>query len=119
MGVVYHGHYAQLYEIGRNESLRSLGFNYKDIEASGIGLLVTDIHSKFLRPAYYDDLITIATTLKELPKDHKIIFHTEMYNETDKLLHIGVVTLYFMEVKTMTKSEMPSYLKERLNEFFI
>ena len=36
MGVVYHGHYAQLYEIGRTESIRELGFSYKDMEAMGV-----------------------------------------------------------------------------------
>src|SRR5215212_12176923 len=62
MGIVYHGHYAQFYEIGRTEAIRSLGYTYKDIEALGIFMPVVDIHSKFLRPAKYDDLITVKTT---------------------------------------------------------
>lgn len=118
MGVVYHGHYAQLYEIGRTDSLRSLGFTYKSIEASGIILPVIDIHSKFLRPALYDDLITVATTLRELPVHHKIVFHSEIYNEQNELLNVGDVTLYFMEAKTMKRCEMPENLKEKLKEFF-
>lgn len=118
MGVVYHGHYAQLYEIGRTDSLRSIGFTYKSIEASGIILPVIDIHSKFLRPALYDDLITVVTTLRELPVHHKIVFHSEIYNEKNELLNVGDVTLYFMEAKTMKRSEMPENLKEKLKEFF-
>ena len=118
MGVVYHGHYAQLYEIGRTDSLRSLGFTYKSIEASGIILPVIDIHSKFLRPALYDDLITVVTTLRELPVHHKIVFHSEIYNEQNELLNVGDVTLYFMEAKTMKRCEMPVNLKEKLKEFF-
>ena len=51
MGVVYHGHYAQFYEIGRGEAIRELGYTYKDIEAMGIIMPVVDIHSRFLRPA--------------------------------------------------------------------
>ena len=54
MGVVYHGHYAQFYEIGRTELIRTLGFTYKEIEAMGIVLAVTDMHIRFLRPAKYD-----------------------------------------------------------------
>ena len=65
MGIVYHGHYAQFYEMGRAEAIRVLGYTYKDIEAMGIIMPVVDIHSRFLRPAKYDDLITVKTILQE------------------------------------------------------
>ena len=113
MGVVYHGHYAQFYEIGRTEAIRELGFTYKEIEDMGILLVVTDIHTRFLRPAKYDDLITVKTSLREVPQHHKIIFHSEIYNEQNELLNTGDVTLYFMEAKTMKRSEMPQVLKEK------
>ena len=76
MGVVYHGHYAQFYEIGRTEAIRQIGYTYKDIEAMGVIMPVIDIHSRFLRPAKYDDLITVKTILKELPAHHKIVFQS-------------------------------------------
>ncbi|MFT3679359.1 MAG: thioesterase family protein [Ferruginibacter sp.] len=118
MGVVYHGHYAQFYEIGRAEAIRQLGYTYKDVEAMGIIMPVVDIHSRFLRPAKYDDLLTVKTTLKELPAHHKITFHSEIYNEQDELLNTGDVTLYFMEAKTMKRCEMPVPLKEKLLQYF-
>lgn len=118
MGVVYHGHYAQFYEIGRGESIRELGYTYKDIEAMGIIILVVDIHSRFLRPAKYDDLITVKTTLREIPTNHKIIFNSEIYNQTDELLNTGAVTLYFMEASTMKRCNMPDALKEKLKGYF-
>ena len=118
MGIVYHGHYAQFYEIGRTEAIRSLGYTYKDIEAMGVIMPVVDIHSKFLRPAKYDDLITVKTTLREMPVHHKIVFHSEIYNQHGDLLNIGDVTLYFMEAKTMKRSEMPSILKEKVSKYF-
>ena len=118
MGIVYHGHYAQFYEIGRTEAIRSLGYTYKDIEALGIIMPVVDIHSKFLRPAKYDDLITVKTTLKEMPVHHKIIFHSEIYNQLNQLLNVGDVTLFFMEAKTMKRCEMPVQLKEELLKHF-
>ncbi len=118
MGVVYHGHYAQFYEIGRTEALRSLGLTYKEIEASGVIMMVTEIHSKFLRPALYDDLITVVTTVKELPLHHKIIFHSEIFNEMEKLLNVGDVTLYFMNAKTMERTTMPGEIKEKIISFF-
>lgn len=118
MGVVYHGHYAQFYEIGRTESIRHLGYTYKDIEAMGVFLVVVDIHTKFLRPAKYDDLITVKTTLREMPVHHKIIFHSEIYNESDELLNVGDVTLYFIEAATMKRCGMPEVLKEKLEKYF-
>jgi acyl-CoA thioester hydrolase len=118
MGVVYHGHYAQFYEIGRTEALRSLGLTYKEVEAMGVIMPVTEIHSKFLRPALYDDLITVVTTVKELPLHHKIIFHSEIYNEKNEFLNVGDVTLYFMEAKTMKRCAMPEKIKEKMSDFF-
>lgn len=118
MGIVYHGHYAQFYEIGRTEAFRSLGYVYKDIEAMGIILPVVDIHSKFLRPAKYDDLITVTTTLREIPVHHKIVFHSEIHNEQNELLNMGDVTLYFMQANGMKKINMPEELKEKLKKYF-
>lgn len=118
MGVVYHGHYAQFYEIGRTEALRSLGLTYKEIESTGVIMPVTEIHSRFLRPVLYDDLITVVTTVKELPVHHKIIFHSEIYNEKNELLNVGHVSLYFMESKTMKRCEMPALIKEKISGFF-
>ena len=118
MGVVYHGHYAEFYEIGRAEAMRHLGFTYKDIEAMGIIMPVVDIHSRFLRPAKYDDLITVKTTLSELPAHHKVVFHSEIFNEQGALLNTGDVTLYLMEAKNMKRCEMPATLKEKLKKYF-
>ena len=118
MGVVYHGHYAQFYEIGRGEAIREIGYTYKDIEAMGIIMPVVDIHSRFLRPAKYDDLVTVKTTLKELPLHHKIVFHSEIFNEQGELINTGDVTLYFMEVKEMKRCQMPMELRRKLEKYF-
>jgi acyl-CoA thioester hydrolase len=118
MGIVYHGHYAQFYEIGRTESIRELGFTYKDIEAMGVIMPVVDLHIRFLRPAKYDDLLTIKITLKELPVHHKVVFHGEIFNEQNELLNTGDVTLYFMEQQTMKRTTMPSKLIDKLAPFF-
>jgi len=118
MGVVYHGHYAQFYEIARTEAIRDLGFTYKDIEALGVIMPVIDIHSRFLRPAKYDDLITVKTDLKELPEHHKIVFHHEIFNEVGDLLNTGEVTLYFMDASAMKRCAMPDVLKDILRKYY-
>jgi len=118
MGVVYHGHYAQFFEIARTESIRELGFSYKAIEALGIMMPVVDMHTRFLRPVRYDDLITVTVSLREFPAHHKIIFHGEIHNEAGELCTTGTVTLYFMEIKTMKRSILPEKMREALEPFF-
>ena len=118
MNVVYYGNYAQYFEVGRAESIRNLGFTYKDMEAMGVIMPVVEMHSKFLRSAHYDDLITVKTTLKELPIDHRIEFHHEVFNEAGKLLTIGRVVLYFINSKNREKTTMPLELTNTLKPYF-
>ena len=118
MGVVYHGNYAEYFEVARAESIRQLGLTYKEMEAIGIVMPVVELHIKFLRPAHYDDLLNVKTILKEIPANHRIEFHQEVYNEEEKLLTTGKVVLYFMNIKTMEKATMPKQLEEKLNLYF-
>ena len=118
MNVVYYGNYAQYFEVGRVESMRVLGFSYKELEATGVIMPVVELHTKYLRPAHYDDLLTIKTMIKELPIDHRIEFHQEVYNESGKLLTIGRVVLYFIKASDKSKSTIPDNMRERLIPFF-
>ena len=79
---------------------------------------VVDVHCRYLRPARYDDLITVKTTLKELPVHHKIEFHHEVFNENQEMLAVGKIILYFMESATMKRTNMPSELMKKLVPFF-
>ena len=119
MGFVYHGHYAQFYEIGRTEAIRTLGYTYKDIESMGIIMPVIETRFKFLLPAKYDDLITVKTILKEIPDNHRIVFYGEIYNQSAQLLNVGEVTMYFMQVEGMKKIPMPKELKDKIEKYFL
>lgn len=118
MDVVYHGNYAQYFEVARAEAIRKLGFTYKDMEALGTYMPIVELHCKFIRPAHYDDLLTIHVVLKELPGDHRIEFHHEVFNESGKLLTIGRIVLYFIDSKTKEKTGMPIELHDKLLPFF-
>jgi acyl-CoA thioester hydrolase len=118
MGVVYHSNYFPWFESARAECIRELGLTYKDIEAAGIIMPVVDVHCRYLRPARYDDLVTVKTILKELPVHHKIEFHHEVLNESEELLASGKVTLYFMEATTMKRTTMPDALLQKLQPYF-
>jgi acyl-CoA thioester hydrolase len=118
MNVVYYGNYAQYFEVARAESIRNLGFTYKEMEASGVIMPVVEMQTKYLRPAHYDDLLIIKTILKELPVDHRIIFEHEVYNQQKKLLTLGKVILYFVKIESFEKTQMPQGLRSVLQTFF-
>ena len=118
MGVVYHSNFFLYYEVARAESIRHLGYTYADMEKMGVIMPVVEVQSRFLRPALYDELLSIKTILKELPIHHKIEFHHEVYNEQEELLVTGKVILYFMEAKTMKRTTMPEELLRKIKSYF-
>jgi len=117
MGFLYYGNYAYLYEIGRTESLRSLGLSYKDMEDSGVGLPVIELSSKFIKPILYDDVILIRTITTQMPKV-RIHFKYELFNQKDELVNIGETTLVFINYKTYKPTMCPDNLIEALTSFF-
>jgi acyl-CoA thioester hydrolase len=118
MGVVYHSNYFPYFESARVEAIRQVGFTYADMEKMGVIMPVVDVHCRYLRPARYDDLLTIKTMLKELPVHHKIEFHHEVYNEKDELLAVARIILYFMEANGMKRTTMPAQLLEKVQPYF-
>jgi len=118
MDIVYYGNYAQYFEVGRAEWIRALGFTYKKMEEMGVRMPVVHMEANFLRPAHYDDLITIKTVLKEIPLKHDITFHHEVYNERKKIITKGKVTLFFIDIKTGKWIGMPEDLKMALYKSF-
>ena len=113
MGVVYHGNYAQFFELGRTEWLRFLGVTYKDMEINGIMLPVISLKCNFIKSALYDDVLTIKTVLKKKPMV-KIEFDYEIFNQNSDLLCTGNTVLAFMDSKTMKPRRCPDYLLNSL-----
>jgi acyl-CoA thioester hydrolase len=98
MGVVYHGNYVPYFEIGRVEWLRSKGISYKELELSGIALPIVSMTINYIKPARYDDLITISTRFKS-QSSVKIEFDCEIHNENNELLTTAHFVLVFVDVK--------------------
>ncbi|MEA5260550.1 thioesterase family protein [Arcicella aquatica] len=117
MGYVYYGNYARLYEIGRVEALRSLGFSYKAIEESGVMMPVYENTSKYIAPVLYDDLLTIRTSIKTIPAA-RVVFHYEILNSKGVLVHKGETTLVFVKMENNRLTTAPKELLERLSAFF-
>ncbi|MEH6682098.1 MAG: thioesterase family protein [Sediminicola sp.] len=114
MGVVYHGNYAQYLEMGRVEWLRALGFSYKGLEAIGIMLPVISLHINFKKSAVYDDLITVATTLKKIPSV-RIEFDYQIYNGEKEILAEANTVLAFVDMNTKRPMKCPSNILERIH----
>lgn len=67
-GVVYNANFLRYFEIGRTELMREWVCTYREIEQQGIFLPVTECYTRFKAPAFYDDLLTIETSITELKK---------------------------------------------------
>lgn len=118
MGYVYYGNYATYYEVGRVEALRKLGMSYKEMEDQGIMLPVLSFNIKYFKPAYYDDLLTIKTSITEMPNT-RIKFEYECYNEKNELLNKGDTTLVFINASSNKPCMAPEWFLEKIKPFFI
>lgn len=114
MGVVYHGNYAQYLELARVEWLRSLGISYKTMEEGGIMLPVISLSIDYLKPALYDDLITVKVILKKKPAV-RIEFDYKITNESWDLLATANTVLVFMDMKRKRPTKCPQVLLDKLN----
>lgn len=117
MGYMYYGNYAQYYEVGRVEMLRNLGMSYSSMEADGIMMPVLELKCKYIKPALYDQEITVKTTIKELP-GIRIFFEYELYNEKEELINMGSTTLVFVDMKKNKPTNPPENFMNKLSVFF-
>jgi acyl-CoA thioester hydrolase len=117
MGYMYYGNYAQFYEVGRVEMLRSLGLTYSGMEESGIMMPVVELHCHYLKPALYDEEITIKVIIDEMPRI-RIHFKYELYNEKTELINTGETLLVFINMKTNRPCLPAAAFLEKLKPFF-
>ncbi len=115
MGYVYYGVYAQYFEVGRVELLRSLGISYKELEERGFALPVVNFEINYKKAALYDDELSIKTTIKELPSA-RIIFEYQTYNAANELLNVGKVDLVFVDKATKKPCFAPEIIMNKLKE---
>jgi acyl-CoA thioester hydrolase len=119
MGYVYYGNYGQYYEIGRVEAMRELGLPYKMVEEKGYIMPVLSLFVKYIKPAFYDDILTMKTAIKELP-DTRIKYYYEIYNEKQLLINIGETIHAFVktDINKPAPAPAPEWLIEKLQPFF-
>lgn len=111
MGFVYYGKYAEYFEVGRVELIRSMGLSYKEIEEKGIFLPVADLKVQYKKPGRYDDLLRIRACLSEFPRSSFMTTY-EIFNEAEELLVTGSVKLAFFHREKLIPVRAPSYIVE-------
>lgn len=118
MKYVYYGNYAIYFEVARVECLRNLGLEYKILEdVHHVMMPVLEQYSKYIRPAMYDDLLTIKTSIAELPQT-RIRFEYEIYNQNNTLIHKAYTVLAFVHTQTLKPVHCPDVFLNLLKPFY-
>jgi len=117
MGYMYYGNYAQFYEVGRVEMLRSLGLTYRGMEEFGVMMPVLELKCRYIKPALYDEEITVKVIMETMP-GVRIHFKYELTNEQGELINLGETLLVFVDMKTKRPCIAPQYFLDKMRPYF-
>ncbi|RZK38986.1 MAG: acyl-CoA thioesterase [Pedobacter sp.] len=118
MGVVHHANYVQYYEVARTECFEACsGMSYATMEAEGVMLPIVEIQSKYLKPAYYNQVLTIKSIVRELPTV-RLNVEYEVYNEDKELINTGKTTLVFVNSKSRRPCQPPENFMKNVKTYF-
>jgi acyl-CoA thioester hydrolase len=112
MGVVYHTHYLDFFEVGRTEALRDAGVRYRDLEAQGIIMPVVNVEVEYHGPAYYDDRLVVDVRFEQEPAVRVPIDYAVHRDGEDDLLVTGHTTLCFMDAERRRPIRPPATVRE-------
>lgn len=108
MAICHHSNYICYYEAARSEWMRAVGLPFAEVERRGIMMPILEVQSKYHRPAYYDELLTVRIMLKE-PPTARITFLYEIYNEQGQLINTGMTQLGFIHSDTRRPCRCPEW----------
>jgi len=113
MGYVYHGNYAKYYHISRTELLRKIGICDKELEKHDILLPVIEMNIKYLKPIFYDEVITVKTSLIEFPTS-RLSFRHEVRNYKNELINQAESTVAFVDINTRKPMRAPQFIVNKI-----
>ncbi|WP_201327996.1 acyl-CoA thioesterase [Thermotomaculum hydrothermale] len=118
MGVAHHSSFVYWFENARVEFLRDLGIDYKDIENAGYNLAVVEINGRFLKPVFYDELISIKVKASRFDGKYAK-FDYYVFNEKSETVVKGC-TKHFVVDRELKRVKLPDVflnkIKEKLQE---
>ena len=117
MCYVYHANYVIYCHQARNELLRKLGLDEVKLEENQIMLPVISFDIKYRKPAHFDELITIKTIIKEMPKV-RFCFEFEITNEQKELLSKAKLDVVFVDIQSRLPKRIPSFIEKKLAIYF-
>ena len=117
MGYVYHANYVSYCHQARTELMRNLGIHDQALEENQIMLPVISINLRYLKAAKYDELLTIQTTLLEMPKT-RAVFEFEIRNEANEKICTAVSEVVFVDSISRKPMKVPEMIRVKLADFF-
>lgn len=117
MGYVYHANYVTYCHQARNELLRKLGVDEIELENNQIILPVISFEINYMKPAHFDELISIKTIIKELPKV-RFAFEFEVSNAQNIMLCKAKSTVVFVNNQSRLPKAIPDDVKKILEAKF-
>jgi acyl-CoA thioester hydrolase len=112
MGYLHHARYLEFFELGRTDLLRRSGHSYREMEQRGHYLVVARAQCKFIKPARYDDVLTLSTRIERVTSSR--IDHTYELRRGDTLLCLGQTTLASVDGEGKLAC-IPEYLKPSID----
>ena len=110
MGVVYHARYLVWLDVARTEHLRQCGMSYRDLEASGLRLAVSEVAIRYRQPARYDDPIRIRCWVRGLASRKVEFGYAVEHAEDARLLATATTSLLALD-STMNLSRLPDRVR--------
>jgi acyl-CoA thioester hydrolase len=115
MGVVYHARYLVWLDVARTEHLRQCGMSYRDLEASGLRLAVSEVAIRYRLPARYDDQVRIRCWVRELASRKVEFGYAIEHAEDARLLATAVTSLLALD-STLALNRLPDSVRNVLQE---
>ena len=112
-GVVYYANYLKYFERARTEWLRSLGFGQKALARDyNVIFVVRAVNIKYLRPAQFDDELTVEAAIAEQPRA-SIVF-THALKRADETLATAQIHVTCVNTQTFRPVRIPEPILERI-----
>jgi acyl-CoA thioester hydrolase len=113
MGLVYHANYVIWLDVARTEHLRGTGVTYKEMEAQGVYLAVTDLQVRYRRAARYDDLVRVRCWVREVASRRVTFGYAVERAGTDELLATAQTSLMALD-RGHSPTRIPEHVRELL-----
>jgi acyl-CoA thioester hydrolase len=113
MGVVYHARYLVWLDVARTEHLRASGMSYRDLEAAGLRLAVSEVAVRYRQPARYDDPIRVRCWVRDLGSRRVDFGYAVEHDGDNRLLATAFTSLLALD-HTMNLTRLPEAVRRVL-----